>query len=172
MGLDHRGSSFGGLGLPPQPTTEHYENLLAESLDRYRLEGATAIWLEAESIQVGCCRIPADLFRQMQEAPVLEIQRSPHERVQQLVGVYGQQGQQALAEATSRISRRLGPQRTAQALEAIADQDWATACEAMLDYYDRCYDRELKRSPKRRSLDVSGLNADQAAERLLDLGLA
>ena len=169
---NHRGSSFGGLGLPPQPTTEHYENLLAESLDRYRLEGSTAIWLEAESIQVGCCRIPADLFRQMQEAPVLEIQRSPNERVQQLVGVYGQQGQQALAEATSRISRRLGPQRTAQALKAIADQDWATACEAMLDYYDRCYDRELKRSPKRNSLEVSGLNADQAAERMLDLGLA
>jgi len=26
----HRGSSFGGLGLPEQPSTEHYENRLAE----------------------------------------------------------------------------------------------------------------------------------------------
>ena len=28
----HRGSSFGGLGLPPQPSTEHYENRLAMAL--------------------------------------------------------------------------------------------------------------------------------------------
>jgi tRNA 2-selenouridine synthase len=27
---NHRGSSFGGLMMPPQPSTEHYENLLAE----------------------------------------------------------------------------------------------------------------------------------------------
>ncbi|MFN7899561.1 MAG: tRNA 2-selenouridine(34) synthase MnmH, partial [Synechococcaceae cyanobacterium] len=28
----HRGSSFGGLGLPPQPSSEHYENRLATGL--------------------------------------------------------------------------------------------------------------------------------------------
>ena len=30
---NHRGSSFGGLGLTNQPTSEQYENLLAEALD-------------------------------------------------------------------------------------------------------------------------------------------
>lgn len=29
---NHKGSSFGGIGLPPQPTVEQFENLLAESL--------------------------------------------------------------------------------------------------------------------------------------------
>ena len=145
----HRGSSFGGLGLPPQPSTEHYENLLAEVLDRHRIASAEAIWVEAESIQVGRCRIPKPFFDQMQQAPVLEIQRSLDERVKQLVTVYGHQGGDALAEATERISRRLGPQRTRQALEAISRSDWAEACRATLDYYDRCYDRELERSPLR-----------------------
>lgn len=28
----HRGSSFGGLGLPEQPSSEHYENRLAAAL--------------------------------------------------------------------------------------------------------------------------------------------
>ena len=44
----HRGSSFGALGLPPQPSTEHYENLLAADLDA--LEGAPEIWLEAAAV--------------------------------------------------------------------------------------------------------------------------
>ena len=163
----HRGSSFGGLGLPPQPSTEHYENLLAEVLDRHRLASAEAIWVEAESIQVGRCRIPKPFFDQMQQAPVLEIQRSLDERVKQLVAVYGHQGGEALAEATERISRRLGPQRTRQALEAISRSDWAEACRATLDYYDRCYDRELERSPLRNRIDLDGLTPDQAADRLI-----
>ena len=163
----HRGSSFGGLGLPPQPSTEHYENLLAEVLARHRIASAEAIWVEAESIQVGRCRIPKSFFDQMQQAPVLEIQRSLDERVKQLVTVYGHQGGDALAEATERISRRLGPQRTRQALEAISRSDWAEACRATLDYYDRCYDRELERSPLRNRIDLDGLDPDQAADRLI-----
>ena len=163
----HRGSSFGGLGLPPQPSTEHYENLLAEVLDRHRMASAEAIWVEAESIQVGRCRIPKPFFDQMQLAPVLEIQRSLDERVKQLVAVYGHQGGEALADATERISRRLGPQRTRQALEAISRSDWSEACRATLDYYDRCYDRELERSPLRNRIDLDGLTPDQAADRLI-----
>ena len=168
---NHRGSSFGGLGLPAQPTTEHYENKLAEALDRQRLKPAPEIWVEAESIQVGCCRIPKGLFDQMKTAPVLEIQRSLDERVQQLVGVYGHQGAEGLAEATRRISRRLGPQRTKEALDAIGRGDWATACRATLDYYDHCYDREMARTSKRQSVDLSGTTAAAAAERLICHGL-
>ena len=88
---NHRGSSFGGLGQPPQPSTEHYENLLAASLTASA--GQAPIWLEAESAQVGRCRIPAGLWRQMGEAPAVEIQRPIAERVEQLVSVYGNQGE-------------------------------------------------------------------------------
>jgi tRNA 2-selenouridine synthase len=164
---NHRGSSFGGLGLPPQPSTEHYENRLAASLSA--IAGKAPIWLEAESAQVGRCRIPAGLWRQMGEAQAVEIQRPMAERVEQLVAVYGSQGQDALRLATERIARRLGPQRTATALEAIAAQDWAAACRQMLDYYDRCHDHELSRrnSPVLASFDLTGLDADAAAAALL-----
>ena len=80
----------------------------------------------------------------MQSAAVVELQRPAAQRIERLVAVYGDEGQQALCEATSRISKRLGPQRTALALEAISAGDMATACGQMLDYYDRCYDHELE----------------------------
>ncbi|MCX5967169.1 MAG: tRNA 2-selenouridine(34) synthase MnmH [Cyanobacteria bacterium] len=164
----HRGSSFGGLGLPPQPSSEHYENRLAAAL--CRLEGATAIWLEAESSQVGRCRIPAGLWRQMQAAPMLEVQRPLDQRVAHLVTIYGVQEPQALAEATHRIAKRLGPQRTASALEAIEQRDWATACLQMLDYYDRCYDHELSQH-RVSAVELGQLSPTAAAQELLERGL-
>jgi tRNA 2-selenouridine synthase len=105
----------------------------------------------------------------MGEAPAVEIQRPIAERVEQLVAVYGNQGEESLRLATERISRRLGPQRTATALEAIASQDWAAACQQMLDYYDRCYDKELSRreKPLLSSFDLGGLDPDTAAAELL-----
>ncbi len=163
----HRGSSFGGLGLPAQPSSEHYENRLAASLQGHKGQGP--IWIEAESAQVGRCRIPAGLWRQMGEAPAIEIQRPLTERVEQLVAVYGSHGQEALRQATERIARRLGPQRTTAALEAIDGCDWAGACLQMLEYYDRCYDHELSRrdTPVLASIDLVGITADAAAVQLL-----
>ena len=171
----HRGSSFGSLGMPPQPSSEHYENRIAMALQQ--LEGSTQIWVEAESAQVGRCRIPAGLWKQMQEAPLLEIRRPLPERLDQLVAVYGVQDPCALREATERIARRLGPQRTAAALVAIEQQQWGEAAKQMLDYYDRCYDHELQRHGKQggqRLLghhDLEGLSAEAAAERLMSSGV-
>ncbi len=165
----HRGSSFGGLGQPPQPSTEHYENLLAADL--VALEGAPQIWLEAESVQVGRCRIPAGLWRQMKQAPLLEVRRPIEARVAHLVQLYGGQDPAGLAEATTRIARRLGPQRTAAALAAIEARDWAAASIQMLDYYDRCYDHELHRHPLVASAELGDLEPATAADQLLARGL-
>jgi tRNA 2-selenouridine synthase len=165
---NHRGSSFGALGLPPQPSVEMFENLLAADLTA--LAAAPEIWLEAESSQVGRCRIPAGLWRQMKDAAALLVERPLEWRVEQLVAVYGRQDPTELAEATRRIERRLGPQRTAAALEAIAAADWASACRQMLDYYDRCYDHDLS-SHAVKTVELGDRGPDEGAERLLELRL-
>ncbi len=167
----HRGSSFGNLGLPEQPSTEHYENRLAEILERHARRKASEIWLEAESSQVGRCRIPRPLFQQMQGAPVLEIRRSDQERVNRLVNVYAVHDATALREATERIQRRLGPQRTREALLAIDQQRWGDACTAMLAYYDSCYDRELERKPALKTIDLEGVDPKGAAKLLVEEGI-
>ena len=84
---NHRGSSYGALCLPPQPSTEHFENLLAVQWISFRLD--RPIWIEAESRRVGGCRIPSELFEQMETAFALEITRPVPERVALLVMLYG-----------------------------------------------------------------------------------
>ena len=75
---------------------------------------------------------------------------------------------QKLAEATRRIGKRLGPQRTQQAVEAIAAGNLRLACQVILDYYDRTYAHGLARSPHTPiPLAREGQSSTAVAQRLL-----
>jgi len=165
---NHRGSSFGSLGMEKQPSTQQFENILAESLDEFHKSKAKEIWLEAESSNLGKCRIPNCLYKKMKKAPILEIIKTKNERIQNLVKIYSQNPQNDLKDAVNRISKRLGPQRTKEALASIDKKEWIKACEAMLDYYDRCYEYELKKTNNINSIDLSGLNLKSSLIKILN----
>ena len=164
---NHRGSSFGSLGMKTQPSTQQFENILAESLNEFHSSNAFEIWLEAESSNLGKCRIPNSLYKKMKKAPILEIIKTKNERINNLVNVYSQNSQEELKEAVDRISKRLGPQRTKEALLAIENKEWSKACKAMLDYYDRCYEYELAKTNNINSIDLSGLNLENSFIKIL-----
>ena len=145
-----------------------FENELALAL--VALEGQAPLWLEAESVQIGRCRLPKELWQQMQQAPVVVLQRPQQERIDALVALYGAEAHEGLLEATQRLQRRLGPQRTKNATDSIQAGDLSSACAVILDYYDRCYSYELnRRTTAITPLPVEGLSAAAVAKRLLQL---
>ena len=166
---NHKGSSFGGIGLAPQPSSEQFENTLALSLHNAEQLSSKSIWLEAESASLGKCRIPNNLFKQMRGAPLIEITRSKKERVNALINEYSKHKEEELKDATLRISKRLGPQRTKKALESIENHDWENACLAMLEYYDKCYKYELEKFQERETIDLSGLSSFSSAKKLMQI---
>ena len=165
---NHRGSSFGSLGMKRQPTSQQFENILAESVEKFHESNSIEIWLEAESSNLGKCRIPNSLYNKMKKAPVIEIIKNKNERIDYLVNVYSQNSQNKLKDAVERISKRLGPQRTKEALVAIEKKEWSKACKAMLDYYDRCYEYELNKSKNINSIDLSGLSLKLSLIKILN----
>lgn len=164
---NHRGSSFGALLLPPQPSTEHYENLLAQQW--VELEGNRSVWLEAESRRVGTCRIPNELFAQMEAASAVEVVRSVDERLDLLVDIYGEASTEELTEATERIRKRLGGDRTKTAIDFIQAGNLRAACAIILDYYDCAYRYDLERRGRAiPQLDIRGLSPAASARLLVD----
>lgn len=162
----HRGSSYGALGLPAQPSTEQFENLLA--LAWADLKPDHPVWIEAESRMVGTCRIPDELFGPMRQAPIVQIERSQAERLQILLAVYGEADREALITATERIARRLGGQHAQVAVEAIRVGDLATAIEIVLTYYDKTYVYDLRqRQVPCYSVNLTGLNDREGAALLM-----
>ena len=139
---NHRGSSFGGLGMKEQPTNEQYENLIAEDLNKFNKE--KFIFVEAESPNIGKNRIPHELYKQMKNSKRIEIIRDERIRIKELINTYSKYQKNDLKESVFKISKRLGPQRTKSAIDFIDNEDWENVCKSVLDYYDRCYEHELK----------------------------
>lgn len=144
----HKGSSFGALGETPQPTTEHFENLLWNALRK--VDRNAPLWVEDESLLIGRCKIPQDFFDQMRAATLFFADMPQAERADRLVKDYGRFDPKELAEAVKRIEKRLGPQHCKAALHALEAGDLRTVAIITLTYYDKAYGRGLStRAPER-----------------------
>jgi tRNA 2-selenouridine synthase len=160
----HRGSTFGGLGMKEQPSNEQFENKIAEKL--YSFNTINNIFVEAESANIGKCKIPHEFFNQMKESKRIEIVRSESNRLDELIDTYSVFKKEELKDSVQRIKKRLGPQRTKIALESIDKEKWDLVCRSVLDYYDRCYEFEKVGKENITILDLTDKNYD---EKILDL---
>lgn len=165
---NHKGSSFGGLGQLPQPTQEHFENLLAWQWND--VDENKVLWLENESRTIGKRKIPDTIFESMRNADVMEVERDIEIRKERILSEYGSFDKSLLAERTNGISKRLGGLRLKQALAYLEDNDLNSWVEMMLDYYDKTYSHSnLERDKSKAILISSGneRNCKIIAERLI-----
>lgn len=133
----HKGSVFGHLGEPVQPSQEMFENRLALALAD--TEGAGNIWLEDESQRIGDVNIPIQLFRYIQTRPVCFLEIPFEERLSHIVGGYGQFEKDKLADGIIRLKKRLGGLETQNALQLLDTGDVYNCFRILLSYYDKYY---------------------------------
>ncbi len=134
---NHRGSAFGALGQEPQPTTEHFTNLLYDALSK--TDPQQPVWLENESRSIGRVFLPEGFWKAMLRSPKFTIEIPMERRIQRLLRDYACFPAEALKAAFQKIAKRLGGLHLKQALEAIDSGDLATAAALALRYYDKAY---------------------------------
>jgi len=139
----HKGSAFGALGQPFQPTTEHFANLLHSSLSEMNPE--RLIWLEDESRNIGTVFMPDGFYGRMQESPVVALMMSIDTRLPRLLEEYSAFPPELIRTSVLKISRRLGGEKTKEAIAAIDRKDFSTAIRITLEYYDRAYSYGLSK---------------------------
>lgn len=164
---NHKGSSFGSIGQPPQPSVEQFENLFAEEL---RLLNPTIpTWVENESRKIGRLILADRFYDQMIQSPLIDIQKSEAERIELIAEEYADLPAEDLIAAVKRLSKRLGGLRTAQAIEAIEAGNHPEWIANLLIYYDKTYEFDLDKHEenKRIQLDLTGMNPSQAVSILL-----
>ncbi|MFN2440634.1 MAG: tRNA 2-selenouridine(34) synthase MnmH [Chitinophagaceae bacterium] len=138
----HKGSAFGNINLPAQPTQEMFENFLANEIIKCissPLGDGGVIWLEDESQRIGLINIPPAFWQQMRRAPVYFFSIPFEERLKHIVEEYGNCDKGLLAKSILRISKRLGGLETKNALNYLDEGNISGCFSILLKYYDKHY---------------------------------
>ena len=137
---NHKGSAFGGIGLPAQPTPEMFENNLAMELNKINGE---SFWLEDESQRIGVLNIPNSFWKAMRTKPLFFVDVPFHKRLQYIVEEYGTLDKEKLQLSIERIQKRLGPLETKTALVHLSANEIELCFGILLLYYDKQYKKAL-----------------------------
>ncbi len=138
----HKGSAFGNINMPAQPTQEMFENLLAIDIMALNKE-AGIIWVEDESQRIGQVNIPTGFWEQMRTSPVFFLDIPFEERLNHLVEEYGELDKEKMTGAITRIQKRLGGAETKNALSFLEQNDMKPCFRILLKYYDKYYIKAL-----------------------------
>lgn len=144
----HKGSAFGNIGMPAQPSQEMFENLLSKELRATNFEvekseaplrGLGGIWLEDESQRIGHVNIPAELWITMRLSPVYFLDIPFEERLKHITEEYGKLDRQRLLDAISRIKEKLGGLNAKAATQLLEEGNTLESFRILLKYYDKFY---------------------------------
>jgi len=144
---NHKGSVFGSLGQPEQPTNEQFENELGMAW--LALDPDKPVFIEDESINIGMVSIPKVLFDRMRLAPVIFIDMPLECRVERLFREYAHFKPEVLKEMIGKIMRRLGGDHAQSAIRDIEAGRLRDAIRTALTYYDKAYSFGKKDSQER-----------------------
>jgi tRNA 2-selenouridine synthase len=165
---NHRGSAFGAIGMPPQPTTEQFSNLLFNEI--VALDPKKRIFLEDESLNIGSVFMPEDFYNRIRESRVLALMCDVKTRMPRLLEEYGKMPEEMLENSINRIRKRLGGKDADEALKSIRDDNMERAIEIVLSYYDKFYTYGLSRRDKSMvtSIETDSGDASVNAKKILD----
>lgn len=152
----HKGSAFGNIGMPKQPTQEMFENILAQNLHEVRSQRSEVvaahsdfrpptsdIWLEDESQRIGLVNIPADIWKTMRQSPVYFLDIPFEERLKHITEEYGRLDKQKMIEAIGRIKEKLGGLDAKLAIQLLEEGNTLESFRILLKYYDKFYLKAL-----------------------------
>ena len=139
---NHKGSAFGALGMPPQPSPEMFENKLAVELYKASL-AKSPIWIEDESQRIGLINIPNLFWQNMRIKPLYFVMIPFEQRLEFICKTYGKLQKGELAAAITRIQKRLGPLETKTALGWLVEDNITECFRILLMYYDKLYKKGL-----------------------------
>jgi len=165
----HKGSAFGGLLMPPQPTTEQFQNELFEEI--LKLDPSKRIWVEDESIAIGKLFLPNDFWATMSLSKMVQMDVAKEIRIQRLVNEYGPANREEFSRVMSMVEKKLGGQHYKVAKEKLQQGDMASTIDILLTYYDKAYLNSIeKRRPKVASvIPWNGNDKESFAKELINL---
>jgi tRNA 2-selenouridine synthase len=167
---NHKGSAFGSLGQPPQPSTEYFANIL---YDKWRnLDEIQPLWVEDESRNIGSVFMPDEFYTNLQRSPAIILLMDVKTRLPRLMEEYSVFPSDDLKASIMKISKRLGGDNTNDALNAVDEGSIEKAIKIVLNYYDKTYMYGLNKKEKKNLIIINSNTDDLKSNTRLVLEAA
>jgi len=162
----HRGSAFGGLLLPAQPSQKEFENEIEKAVIKHA--SSPYIFIERKPSSIGKRKIPEWLYIKMNEGILVQLNVDKRTRVNNILKEYKPAGKENFIDALQKLNERL-PQSVITEMKSLLNtENYAAFIEKILDYYDNTskYQAEKKATI---DLDVEIFDINNVTKKLLAL---
>jgi tRNA 2-selenouridine synthase len=137
----HRGSAFGNLLLPSQPSQPEFEKELENACSHYT--SSKYIFIEQKAGSLGKRKIPEWLYSKMKEGTLIQLDADKKTRINNILTEYKPAGKNNLINGLHKLNGRL-PESELKRLERYLKQDnYEMFIEKMIDYYDTTVNYQL-----------------------------
>ena len=162
----HRGSAFGGLLLPPQPSQQDFENEIKKAI--FKHASAPYIFMEQKPSSLGKRKIPTWLCSKMTDGIIVQLNVDKKIRVNNILNEYKAAGKENFINALHKLHQRLSITVMKEMESFLYSENYEAFIEKMLDYYDNTSKYQL---PVKTNiiLEVRPGNVADTAQQLLEL---
>lgn len=163
----HRGSAFGGLDLPLQPSHRIFQQRLAQTWQQ--LVPDRLVFSEHEGPFIGSVGLPTGFWQHLVHADWVRLRAPIDLRIERIVATYSHIPTPVLLGALQRLQGRLGLPSAGRIQQAIERGEWREAVCALLSYYDRAYAYQMNQVRGHRlfTVDMADRSSDEVAEEIL-----
>ncbi|WP_461205457.1 tRNA 2-selenouridine(34) synthase MnmH [Clostridium sp. DL1XJH146] len=161
---NHRGSTYGSIGLGEQTSQKQFESILYHKLLEHK---DTYMFIEAESSKVGRRDVPKPVYESLLNGIYVHINCSMDLRAKRLENTYVSVDNNIsdLIEATSKIKRYLSSNDYENIISHIQAKEFKeTAIILLENYYDKLYNKWSKKDHP-----ICTINADNVESAVTEL---
>ncbi len=146
---NHRGSTFGGLGLAEQPSQKNFEAALWNQLRKF--DRSKPVFIEAESRKIGKLSLPDQILEKIKSGPAILVESSLQSRAARITHDYLEACKstefalQGVLSMLVRLKGGLGKSRVDRIGGLLNGGSIEEAVQALLaEYYDPLYGKSIK----------------------------
>jgi tRNA 2-selenouridine synthase len=162
----HRGSAFGNLLLPLQPSQIDFENELQKACSIHA--SSKYIFIEMKPSSLGKRKLPEWFYSKMKDGILIQLDADKKARITNILNEYNAAGKESFITSLHKLNERL-PLTVIHELETLVhSENYKLFIERILEYYDATSNYQLHKSA-RITLQTTPGNFAETAKQLLQL---
>lgn len=126
-----------------QPTTEHFENLIADQLCHFDFQ--KPIWLQKVGKSVGDCKIPHGILKHLKVSPLYLFNVEKEKRIQNIADTLEKLESDKILSMISLFKKKLGTFKFKSLTQALEEKKYLLIADMLVMHFDKISSFHLKK---------------------------